>query len=76
LTVSYGNHSATLLLNILSSDIKGFSPLPTLEGGLNWAALMEAELEYTEDHVQVIFPAHISATKLLFPYSRRRVRGR
>ncbi|MBT7539199.1 MAG: hypothetical protein HN683_07650, partial [Gammaproteobacteria bacterium] len=56
LTVSYGNNAATLRLNILSSDIKGFSPLPTLEGGLNWAALMEAELEYAEDHVQVIFP--------------------
>jgi hypothetical protein len=60
LTVSYGNNSASLLLNILSSDIKGFSPLPTLEGGLNWAALMEAELEYAEDHVQVIFPPHIA----------------
>ena len=58
LTVSYGNNSATLLLNILSSDIKGFSPLPTLEGGLNWAALMEAELEYAEDHVQ----GHISSS--------------
>jgi hypothetical protein len=60
LTVSYGNNTDALYLNIISLNIKTFSFLPKLEGGISWDDLMQAQLEYLEDRLVASFPTSIA----------------
>lgn len=59
LTVSYGENTAQLNVNIISLDIHNYAALPELESGLAWRELMQATLDYQEDQLVASFPASI-----------------
>jgi|TARA_B110000238_G_scaffold168339_1_gene184776 hypothetical protein len=59
MTLSYGENTATVFLNIISISVLNYASVPPLEGGLNWSDLTQAEVRFTDEAVQVSFPAMI-----------------
>jgi hypothetical protein len=58
-TLSYGDNTATVFLNIISISVLNYASVPPLEGGLDWSDLTQAKVRFTDDAVQVSFPAMI-----------------
>lgn len=56
LNVSFGKNEATVYLNVISLAIFDSPQAPTLEDGLNWNELMQAELNYNDGKLDIVFP--------------------
>ena len=59
LTVSYGNNEATVYFNIISLAIFDAPRAPTLESGLNWSELMQAQIDFVDGGLEATFPESI-----------------
>ncbi len=59
LTVAYGGNEATVYFNIISIAINDFPSVPTLEVGLNWSELMQADIRFVDGELEISFPETI-----------------
>ena len=59
ITVTYGENTAMLNLNIISLNIHNYAALPELAGGLSWSDLMEASLDFEDGKMLASFPASL-----------------
>jgi len=58
-TVTLGEASTEILVNVISLRSTGFPSLSVVEGGIPWADLMKAKVQYTETALVVDFPQEI-----------------
>jgi len=62
LTVSVGEASAEMLVNVISLRASGFPAPPEIEGGIAWADLMSARISYPDEaSIDVEFPPGVAA---------------
>jgi len=60
-TVSLGDASIEMLVNVISLQSQGFPSLAVVEGGIPWADLMKAKVQYKETMIVAEFPADVEA---------------
>jgi hypothetical protein len=61
LTVTFGENSATIHINIIGLKVNAMPEVPDLVDGLNWDQLMQTRLNLIDDKVHVNFPSSITA---------------
>ena len=60
-TVTLGNASIEMLVNVISLQSQGFPSLAVVESGIPWADLMKAKVQYKETTIVAEFPADVEA---------------
>ncbi|MEM7078473.1 MAG: DUF3299 domain-containing protein [Pseudomonadota bacterium] len=55
-TASIGDAKVEFAINVISLRAMGFPTVQTVEGGLGWSELMQAQLEYDETGIVATFP--------------------
>lgn len=60
LSVSFGDASKQVVLNVISLKAAGYASLDDIHGALPWDQLMSARVRYTQDSVVAEFPAAVS----------------
>jgi hypothetical protein len=60
LTVSYGDASTEILINVVSLEAAGFPVPPAVEGGIPWEELLRARIRFEDTLLMAEFPAAVS----------------
>lgn len=58
-SITVGDATMQLLVNVISLEASGFPAPPQIDGGIPWSDLMSARIRYLEDSVSVNFPASV-----------------
>ncbi|GEM_PF-985995 len=60
-TVSVGDATQKLIVNVISLEASGYPTPPEVDGGIPWSELMKARIRYLEDSVSVTFAESVRA---------------
>lgn len=61
LQLRLGDQQQSVIINVISLEAMGYEGLPVVDTALDWAQLMQARLDFSEDQVRARFPPAIQA---------------